>query len=226
MQFLTPQELEFSPVVANCTMNRERQLMGVNSYERELGLDILSWLRGFPPPICWADLCCGTGRALVDAAIELERTQELGNVHIEGIDLVGAFMQNPLPDVLALRKSGIEGWEPTDPYALVTCVHGLHYVGDKLAAIAKAVTKLQADGLFVANLDLKSFRYADGRSAGRSIAAQLRKCGFSYDTRQRLLRCSGPRTVDFGWRYLGANAEAGANYTGQAAVDSYYELES
>jgi SAM-dependent methyltransferase len=225
MQLLTPQELEFSPVVANCAMNRERQLTGVNSYERELCHDILSWLHGFPPPIRWTDLCCGTGRALVDAAVELTKTQELGNVHIEGIDLAGAFMPNPLPNVLVLQKSGIEGWEPAGPYALVTCVHGLHYVGDKLAAIAKAVAKLQPNGLFVANLDLKSFRYADGRSAGRSIAAQLRKCGFSYDTRQRLLRCSGPRKLDFGWRYLGANAEAGANYTGQAAVDSYYEFE-
>lgn len=32
-------ELEASAVVANCAMNRERQLAGVNSYARELGFD-------------------------------------------------------------------------------------------------------------------------------------------------------------------------------------------
>ena len=33
--------LEMSAVVANCAMNRERQLTGVNSYARELGFDPL-----------------------------------------------------------------------------------------------------------------------------------------------------------------------------------------
>lgn len=43
-------ELEASAVVANCAMNRERQLAGVNSYARELGFNpldvIVTQIRG------------------------------------------------------------------------------------------------------------------------------------------------------------------------------------
>ena len=43
--------LEASAVVANCTMNRERQLDGVNSYARELGFNPLDVITaGWPGP--------------------------------------------------------------------------------------------------------------------------------------------------------------------------------
>jgi SAM-dependent methyltransferase len=224
MRLLNSRELEASSVVANCTMNRERQLLGSNSYERELGLSPLSFLRTVSPavPLWWIDLCCGSGRALIEAAAEVAGNSDSSCFRIEGIDLAGLFNQNPLPDILTLREQGLESWEPIGPYALVTCVHGLHYVGDKLAAITKAVAGLQPGGQFVANLDLANFRYADGRPAGRRVVSRLRANGLSYDARRRLVRCKGPRAVDFRLRFLGANAEAGPNYTGQAAVDSYY----
>lgn len=225
MRLLTPRELESSSVVANFRMNRERQLLGPNSYERELRLDVLAFLRARSAPrtVAWIDFCCGTGRALIEAACELARNGG-GRFQIEGIDLGGLFDPNPFPGVLTLREHGIELWEPTGPYALVTCVHGLHYVGDKLAAIAKAVANLLPDGRFVANLDLANFRSAEGRPAGRRVAARLRDSGLTYDVRRRLVGCTGPRRVDFGLRYLRANAEAGPNYTGQSAVDSYYAV--
>jgi SAM-dependent methyltransferase len=227
MQLLNSQELEQSSVVANCAMNRERQLTGPNSYERELGFDILQFLQSFPFPVTWVDLCCGTGRDLIQAAEQVER-EAPGHVQIEGIDLAGMFAENPVPGVLTLHEQGLEAWQPTGPYALVTCIHGLHYVGDKLAAIAKAAAKLQPNGLFIASLDLSNFRHGDGQPAGRAIAAQLRSHGFTYDTRRHLLSCQGPRVVDFELQfelqYLGANTEAGPNYTGQPAIDSYYRL--
>jgi hypothetical protein len=59
--------LEASAVVANCAMNRERQLAGVNSYARELGFnpfDLLTSViaggsEGDTRTAAWLDLCCG-----------------------------------------------------------------------------------------------------------------------------------------------------------------------
>lgn len=224
MRLRSPEELESSSVVANCTMNRERQIVGGNGYERELRIHPLAFLRdgSFGSPVSWVDLCCGTGRALLEAAAALTKDGNAKCLHIEGIDLAGMFHPNPFSDILALHEQSIETWEPIGPYALVTCVHGLHYVGDKLAAITKAVSHLHPNGYFVANLDLANFRDAEGRPAGRKIASRLRGHGFSYETRLRLLRRIGPWNGDLGFRYLGADDDIGPNYTGQPAVDSYY----
>ena len=75
-QLLDDDDLHASAVVANCSMNRERQLAGVNSYTRELGLDPLDMLRAAIAGSgtgAWLDLCCGTGRALIQAAIARAR---------------------------------------------------------------------------------------------------------------------------------------------------------
>ena len=37
MNLLQEKELIWSPVVANCNMNRKRNLSGVNSYEKDIG---------------------------------------------------------------------------------------------------------------------------------------------------------------------------------------------
>lgn len=64
-------------MVANCAMNRDRQLAGVNSYARELGFDPLAFLssrlggQGLHAGAGWLDLCCGAGRALIQAAARL-----------------------------------------------------------------------------------------------------------------------------------------------------------
>jgi SAM-dependent methyltransferase len=207
-------------------MNRERRLLGSNSYERELGINILSFLHASSPavPVYWIDLCCGTGRALIEAATELGRSGKTRHSRMEGIDLAGLFNPNPFPGMLTLREQALDAWEPTGPYGLVTCVHGLHYIGDKLAAIRRAVARLVPDGLFVANLDLANFRYADGRPAGRGVASRLRHNRLEYDARRRLVRCRRPREVDFGLLYVGADDRVGPNYTGQPAVDSYYAV--
>jgi SAM-dependent methyltransferase len=223
MELLNRQALEASPVVANCAMNRERRLA---SYARELGVDPLEILRDFAGATgraAWLDLCCGTGRALIEASQQCETGDAQGQIEIQGVDLVGVFDANPLPQTLTLQKQSIEQWAPSAKYALITCVHGLHYVGDKLAAIAKVVACLDVGGHFVANLDLAGFRFHDGREAGRAIAAWLRKNNMEYDRRRRLLRCNGPRRLDVPFRYVGADDRVGPNYTGQAAVASYYQ---
>src|SRR5262249_13433265 len=147
-----------SSVVANRKMNRERRLAGPNGYARDLGLHPLEFLRArHAGPALWTDLCCGTGRALIDAARELSNGEPgVGATRIEGWDLVGHFDPNPFPEVLRLHEGPVEAWTPRSPSALITCVHGLHYVGDKLAILGKATSNLERGGLFVGNLDLRS----------------------------------------------------------------------
>src|SRR5579863_9768149 len=93
-QLLGDDDLHASAVVANCSMNRERQLAGVNSYARELGLDPLGLLRAAIAGRgtgAWLDLCCGTGRALIQAATALRDEGLLPRAAVTGIDLVDAF---------------------------------------------------------------------------------------------------------------------------------------
>jgi hypothetical protein len=101
-------------------------------------------------------------------------------------------------------------------------VHGLHYLGDKLAALTTIARWLGPDGRFVADLDLASIRLSDGGPAGRRLATALRRCGFRYDSRRRRIELVGGRAVTLPYEYVGADDRAGPNYTGQPAVDSYY----
>ncbi|NUK01075.1 hypothetical protein [Streptomyces lunaelactis] len=108
-------------------------------------------------------------------------------------------------------------------YDLITCVHGLHYVGDQLGLLARAATWLAPQALLIAHLDPDSIRCADDRSDGRPALAALRAAGFSYSARHHRLTLRGARRVDLPWSYLGADPHAGPNYTGQPAVASYYQ---
>lgn len=220
--------LERSAVVANCCMNRERRLLGSNGYDREIGFDPLKSLKdqlGRQDRAAWLDLCCGTGKALIEAAERAQGEGLAARIEILGIDLVGMFDRLP-PALTCLRfvEASLSSWQPERNYDLITCVHGLHYIGDKLGLIARAASWLAASGRFVANLDLANLKFADGRAAGRRVAADLRRCGLSYDRKRRRLVCAGRRAADLPYRYLGADDRAGPNYTGQPAVHSYYEI--
>ena len=193
MDLLTESELERSAVVANCRMNRERNLAGSNGYDRELGLDPLDELRRRTAegrPATWLDLCCGSGKALIEVARIVH--DEGRGVAIVGVDLVGMFLR-PDPDLTCLRlvEASLSTWLPDRRFDLITCVHGLHYVGDKLGQIARAASWLAEDGLFVASLDLHNMKIADGEPAGRRMADDLRRAGLEYDRRRRLGRLPG-----------------------------------
>ncbi|MEV0996465.1 class I SAM-dependent methyltransferase [Nonomuraea sp. NPDC050202] len=219
MHLTTDAELERSTVVANNLMNRERRLPG---YNRELGIDVPAVLRrtATTRPARWLDLCCGAAYALGEATHLLGRDAE-----IVGVDLVGFFACRPDPPRLRLVTASATTWHPDAPFDLITCVHGLHYIGDKLTLLARITTWLAEDGLFVANFDAGSVRLADGTPAGRRLTSALRSQGLAYDARTKRIRCTGPRTLDLPYRYLGADDQAGPNYTGQPAVDSYYAPE-
>jgi hypothetical protein len=79
------------------------------------------------------------------------------------------------------------------------------------------------DGVFLANLDPDNLKFQDGARAGGRIIRDLRKIGFDYQSRKRLIVREGGKDITLNYRYLGANDAAGPNYTGQAAVNSHYD---
>lgn len=153
MRLLDNDDLEESGVVANCRMNRERQLTGSNGYDRELRFHPLDFLR----PICvttgearWLDLCCGSATALAEAAAIIKADKL--PVKIVGVDLVQPSARTEREyDCLHLVEASLRNWQPDGQFDLITCVHGLHYIGDKPALIAQAAGWLAERGRFVAN---------------------------------------------------------------------------
>ncbi|MEV0272286.1 methyltransferase domain-containing protein [Hamadaea sp. NPDC050747] len=221
-------ELESSSVVANCAMNRERGLTGSNGYGRELGFDVLDELRlrlrDDHRPVRWLDLCSGSGRALLEAAQLLEQEGLTNRAEIFGVDLVDYFVPGlPVPPV-RLATASVTIWQPPADVAfdLITCVHGLHYVGDKLSVLTRIAAWLTDTGVFAASFDPTSIRLQEGSVAGRPLTTALRKAGFDVDLRARRIQRRGRAEVTLPFTYLGSDDTAGPNYTGQPAVHSYY----
>jgi SAM-dependent methyltransferase len=225
---LNNQVLEQSSVVANSMMNRERGIVGGNSYSKELAFNPLSFLQTrlqHRESVTWLDLCCGTGKALLEAARFFYDNDLSSKVKIVGVDLAGMFNRQPIEITsLHLIESSLTDWHPTDEFDLITCVHGLHYVGDKIELLQKTASWLKEDGLFLTNIDPTSLKYADGKDAGKPLMKALRKNGFQYQARRHLLICEGKKALNLNLTYLGADDQAGPNYTGQPAVNSYYTI--
>jgi SAM-dependent methyltransferase len=221
-------ELASSEVVANNAMNRLRGAVGPNSYARELGLDPIAWLErrvAERRPAVWIDLCCGSGHALLDCARRFDERGQPAAVRLIGVDLVDHFAPGAEQRRgVTLQALDVCTWSWPQPADLVTCVHGLHYLGDKLGVVALAVRSLAEEGLFVANFDPDNLRGADGAGIGPVVIRRLREAGMDYDPRRHLLRARGPRDLSLPARFLGADDSVGPNYTGQPAVDSYYAL--
>ena len=226
-ELLSENVLARSSVVANSLMNRERLCFGGNSYQKELSFDILEFLKkrlSSQKQTAWLDLCCGSGKALIAAANILAAEKSNSELKIIGSDLVSMFDFYPAElDFLRLVEAPAETLKFDGNFDLITCVHGLHYIGDKLALIRKAAFWLKTNGIFLANLDLANFKYADGKPAGRAVAGELRKNGIAYKSNKHLVVCKGRKEINFKFVYLGADDQVGANYTKQPAVYSYYE---
>ncbi len=203
-----------SSVVANSTMNRERGLSGANSYAKDLGFSPLVWLEA-RRPARWLDLCCGSGRALIEAA---ERCAGQG-VEIVGVDLVGLFADGAeaLPHLRLIESSVVE-CALEGPFELITCVHGLHYLGDKLGILAQYAALLSATGCLVGHLDLANIQGTERRK----LQALLRKHGWRYDSRRHLIEGTA-KSQSLPLEYLGAQDYDAPNFTGQPGVNSYYK---
>jgi trans-aconitate methyltransferase len=114
----------------------------------------------------WLDLCCGTGRALVQAAARLSGAGPGAAAVLIGVDLAGLFDPIPPSAAAQLVTASAVTWEPERAFDLITCVHGLHYVGDKLAVLTRAASWLAPGGLLAADLDLRSIRQPGGARTG------------------------------------------------------------
>lgn len=223
LKFLSDQKLEESAVVANCRMNRERNLRGGNGYDRELRFDPLEFLESAAKETGeakWLDLCCGTGKALIEAAADLNHWSSC--ISIVGVDLVGMFDLNEAT-ILRLVEAPLSTWKPNETFDLITCVHGLHYVGDKLGLIQRALRWLNPNGRFVANLDHDNLKLESNDDS--RLINHLRREGLAYSSRKKLLQSNDIRRIQLPFQYLGADDQAGPNYTGQPAVNSHYALD-
>src|SRR5439155_8928060 len=118
---------------------RSRGLHGVNSYERELGLDPLAEITrrldragsaevgrragsggtrtAAGPIVTWLDVCCGEARALADAARALRAAGRRDLVELIGLDLVDA----PGPAGVTCVAGSVLSWAPPRPVDLLTC---------------------------------------------------------------------------------------------------------
>ncbi len=70
MRLLSDESVERSAAVTNCWINRERNLVGSNGYNRELGLNPPGFSKGpvFDYLTAWLGLYCGMGRTLMETA--------------------------------------------------------------------------------------------------------------------------------------------------------------
>ena len=214
MAFLDDVTLIQSSVVANSTMNRERGLSGANSYAKDLGFEPLAWLQT-RRPARWLDLCCGSGRALIEAAGQCQGE----GIEIVGVDLVALFAPggDDFPS-LCLIESPVGECPLNGLFDLITCVHGLHYLGDKLGILAKYAALLAETGRLVGHLDLANLHGIERRK----LHALLRKHGWRYNSRRHLIEGTAQSRA-FPLRYRGAVDRDAPNFTGQPGVNSYYE---
>jgi trans-aconitate methyltransferase len=217
-------------------MNRERRFVGENSYSKDLRVDLAEFLQDRLaeansthlrvtlelPTVRWLDLCCGQGFALRQAAQMFPAQQGQATLEIVGVDLVVDPRNAPQFPHLTFVEAALPRCWPTREFDLITCVHGLHYLGDKFAVIAQAVACLKPDGLFAAHLDPANLRHRYDARFGATVVRWLKRSGFEYHARFRRIICRGPRSLDAPWRFLGADDQAGPNFTGQPAVNSWY----
>ncbi|MBV9851065.1 MAG: class I SAM-dependent methyltransferase [Armatimonadetes bacterium] len=223
---LTNAELLASSTVANSTMNRGRGLSGVNSYARELRLDIVAFLEARARErgqAVWYDACCGEGRALVEAGERFARRGWTREVQIIGADLVDLFAPNDCPHV-RLMASDVVAYVPEQPVDLVTCVHGLHYLGDKLGFLERAYERLTPGGLLLAHLDPSNVWDAEGdRPLWPRLVRGIRAAGVAISLRSHVLSLMrGERPLNFGVTYRGATVSTRPNYAGITVIDSWY----
>lgn len=226
MTLLRADELLSSAVVANSTMNRGRGLSGVNSYERDLRFAILPFLAARVQEqgsALWYDACCGQGRALGEAGRQLAGAEWGSGVQIIGADLVEMFTPEPTPGV-SLIAADVASFRPDRPADLITCVHGLHYLGDKLGFLETVSDILAPGGLFLGHLDPNNVRLAgSGISVWRQAVRQAGKNGVPVDLKSHILRFAWADVpLRFGMSYQGASVSEAPNYTGITVIDSWY----
>ena len=224
---LTQAELLGSATVANATMNRGRGLSGVNSYQRELRHDIAAYLEARAREYgyaVWYDICCGDGRALVEAGQGFAASGL--SVQIVGVDLVDTFAPAP-PGNVRLVAADFGAFVLDMRADLLTCVHGLHYLGDKLGLLEQSYRQMAPGGLLLAHLDTANVRDADNPAPlWPRLMRRLRAAGVGVGFKSHILTLTrSEAALDFGVAYQGATVSAQPNYTGITVIDSWYTFQ-
>lgn len=227
MDLLPENKLIWSPVVANSRMNRERNASGINSYEQEFGFKPEIFLKEHIQKhgaVSWVDICCGKGKAVIQAAQFLQKEGLHDKAYIEGIDLIEDFDAiRPGIDFIRFISTSLTEWAPDKKYDLITCVHGLHYIGDKLKLLHTICPALTGQGLLIANLDSNSIK-VEGDNKGKFVRDIFKNSGVNYSARKKIIEVRGSAQLKYDLIYKGADDKAGPNYTGQEAVNSYYSM--
>ena len=226
MPMLPADALLSSPVVANSTMNRGRGFSGVNSYERDLHFSLSEFLAERireQGAAFWYDACCGQGLALVEAGRQLDAAGWAGQVRIVGVDLIPMFTPEEAP-VVTLLAADVAAFTLDQPADLITCVHGLHYLGDKLGFLQNSYAMLAPGGLFLGHLDPSNVRAADSTlPIWRRAVRHAVKNGAAPELKGHVLRVErADALLDFGVTYQGATVSEQPNFAGITVVDSWY----
>lgn len=231
MKLKDDKSLEYSSTVANNKMNRQRQLIGINSYEEDLQYDIVAFLEAkfiqVNRPIRWLDVCCGEGRALLQASQLFATFIEEERLKITGLDLVNYFHPK-LQQVegVDLYVSPINTWQTSHSFDLITVVHGFHYIGDKLATFCKLGLLMEEKGLLLANFDTESIAIKNIGQSHFDLKKALKLQGIYYDNQNKILRCEGSKNLNFPLLYQGGDDTNYTTYTGMKGVKSYYSFDS
>lgn len=224
-------ELQWSPIVANNSMNRKRQAIGVNSYEKDIKLNPIKYISQKlqqQEEFIWLDLCCGEGNALIQAGEHFYQTNQSAKLNFIGIDLVNFFneVDPSINDMLTLEALNLSDWTPDRAYDLVTIVHGLHYIGDKIGLLLKIAQQLKPDGVVIGNLDINNIKIEGTTNSNKIIKSYFENNGIHYNSRTKIISIEGTQTIPTKFEYLGADDKAGPNYTGQEVVNSFYRFYS
>jgi SAM-dependent methyltransferase len=218
---LSASDLVKSDIVVNGLMNRDRGFLGVNSYSRELKMDLDSWLRGraaVGTAITWYDACCGRGRALTEAASILDEYQPERWV-LQGSDLLDDFVDHGAD--VRLTAADAVTFRTDAKFDLITCVHGIDYLGDKLGFLQNAYQLLAPGGVLCATMDLSNVMLNDRPVIG--FSALLNWQGVKLKFRDYLLRIErNDVPLTFKGSYAGATPSSTPNYTGNQVIDSWY----
>ncbi|MEZ4687149.1 MAG: class I SAM-dependent methyltransferase [Bacteroidia bacterium] len=208
-------------------MNRQRGLAGINSYEKELGFDIEQFLgskmntkKG--EEVRWLDICCGEGKALIDLGVRWKH----GPLKLVGLTLQECSMRLRCfsNSFLTLHEGAIERFNPLERFDLVT-VSMAFIISETNLQHDRIRSFLTPGGSFWGNLSLENVRDEKGNIIASRLKKDWKESGWNYHGRRKLLEIPGKGTAPRSYPYLGADDQAGPNYTGQEAVNSYYKVD-
>lgn len=97
-----------------------------------------------------------------------------------GVDLAGMFSARIDARTLTLIEASLTAWNPAESCDLITCIHGLHYIVDKLGLIARGSSWLNREGFFIASLDAGNLRLNPNGTSSRVFAKELWKAHVEY----------------------------------------------